>query len=77
MTKTTNAMGLNYTIDCCHCGSHTVYRAATNRRTMRVDVSHLADNIDTECAIRCPVCRSRLNTSRNDFLRQVKIEVEA
>ncbi|MBQ8493658.1 MAG: hypothetical protein IJ464_05200 [Alistipes sp.] len=70
-------MGLNYTIDCLHCGTHTEFRSSTNRRTMMVDVRHLTDNIDTECAIRCPVCRSRLNTSSDDFLRQVKIEVEA
>ncbi|MBR2866817.1 MAG: hypothetical protein IKC12_03755 [Alistipes sp.] len=70
-------MGLYYTIDCCHCGSHTEFRASTNRRTRYIDVHHLADNIDTECAIRCPVCRSKLNTSRHDFLQQVKIEIDA
>jgi hypothetical protein len=30
-------------------------------------------HIDTECAIRCPVCRSKLNTSEADFRAQVKL----
>ena len=70
-------MGLNYTIDCRHCGSHTEYRASTTRRTLRVDVNHLADHIDTECAMRCPICRTKLNTSVADFRAQVKITVDA
>ena len=77
VTKLRKTMGLNYTIDCRHCGSHTEYHASTNRRTLRVDTAHLSDNVDTECAIRCPVCRSRLNTTRHDFLTQVKISIDA
>ncbi|MBP3547930.1 MAG: hypothetical protein J6J64_04575 [Alistipes sp.] len=70
-------MGLNYTIDCRHCGSHTEYRASTNRRTLRVDAERLSSHIDTECAMRCPVCRTKLNTSEADFRAQVKISFDA
>lgn len=70
-------MGVNYTIDCHHCGSHTELRTSTNRRTLLVDREHLADHIDTECAIRCPVCRSRLNGSAQEFHAQVTMRLEA
>jgi hypothetical protein len=30
-------------------------------------------HIDTECAIRCPVCRAKLNSSADAFRRQVTI----
>ena len=31
-------------------------------------------HLDTECAIRCPVCRAKLNTSMADFRAQVRVE---
>ena len=69
-------MGLNYTIDCRACGAHTEYRT-TICRSSSLAAAHLVDHIDTECAIRCPVCRARLNNSRADFLAQVCIELKA
>ena len=33
----------------------------------------LVRHIDTECALRCPVCRARLNTSEAQFREQVTI----
>jgi hypothetical protein len=44
---------------------------------MRYDNIQEAVHIDTECAIRCPVCRARLNTSQTEFLSQVSISLEA
>ncbi len=66
-------MSLNYTIDCRHCGNHTNFEFYTNSRTMRHDNLDELQHIDTECAIRCPVCRSKLNTSEADFRAQVKL----
>lgn len=67
-------MSINYTIDCRHCGNHTSYVFYTNPRTMRHDKLEELQHIDTECAIRCPICRSKLNTSEADFRAQVKLE---
>lgn len=69
-------MGLSYTIDCRACGAHTEYRTTISRNS-RIEAATIADHIDTECAIRCPVCRAKLNKSRADFLSQVSIEIEA
>lgn len=66
-------MSLNYTIDCRHCGNHTQFEFYTNNRTMRHDNIDAIMHIDTECAIRCPICRSKLNTSEADFRAQVKV----
>ena len=70
--KTNATMGVNYSIDCRHCGEHTDYYVATNiyRRPTSAELNR---NIDTECAIRCPICRSKLNTSEADFKAQVKV----
>ena len=66
-------MSINYTIDCRHCGSHSDYQQYTNPRTMRYDDINALMHVDTECAIRCPICRSKLNTSEADFKAQVKV----
>ncbi|MBQ5595303.1 MAG: hypothetical protein IIU78_06305 [Alistipes sp.] len=63
-------MGLNYIINCTHCGSHTEYKTKVYTTINDAD---LYSHIDTECAIRCPVCRSRLNASQSDFRSQVEI----
>jgi hypothetical protein len=66
-------MGLNYAIDCLACGAHSEYRTTTNYRVgMEL---RLAEHIDTECAIRCPVCRAKLNNSEAEFRQQVKISL--
>ena len=67
-------MGLNYTIDCRHCGARSEHYSYTNVRTMRYDDIYEHMNLDTEYAIRCPVCRAKLNTSMEDFRAQVRIE---
>lgn len=66
-------MSLNYTIDCRHCGNHSQFEFYTNSRTMRHQDINSVMHIDTECAIRCPICRSKLNTSEADFKAQVKV----
>ena len=68
-------MGLNYIINCSHCGSHTEYRTTLPRTAVKVDRANLYSNIDTQCAIRCPKCRSRLNNSASEFLSQVEIDM--
>ena len=70
-------MGLNYTIDCRACGSHTEFSTTMRCQADATSALHIADHIDTECAIRCPVCRARLNTSQTEFLSQVSISLEA
>ena len=70
-------MGVRYDIDCKHCGSHSEYTTWLDRSAAMQSLDSLLSHIDTECAIRCPVCRSKLNTSRHDFLQQVKIEIDA
>lgn len=66
-------MGVNYTIECRCCGAHSEHYAYTNPRTLRYDDLGAVMHIDTEYAIRCPVCRSRLNTTEDEFKQQVKM----
>ena len=66
-------MGLNYAIDCRACGAHTEYRTTIN--ASEVAYTRLVEHVDTECAIRCPVCRARLNKSEAEFLDQVSITI--
>ena len=66
-------MGLNYKIDCRRCGNHSEYKTTiTLKNSAHMS---LAEHVDTECAIRCPVCRARLNSSEAEFHEQVKIIV--
>lgn len=68
-------MGLNYIINCTHCGSQTIYKTTLPGSGAKVDSSRIYSNIDTECAIRCPKCRSRLNNTASEFFSQVEIEM--
>ena len=70
-------MKLNYTIDCRHCGTHTEYSITSYYLTMSDAESAGKMHIDTECAMRCPACRYRLNTTEADFRSQVHITREA
>lgn len=70
-------MSIYYTIDCRHCGHHNHYEWYTNSRTMRHENIDQMMHVDTEFAIRCPICRSKLNTSEADFRAQVKVTREA
>ena len=70
-------MGLNYIINCSHCGALTEYRTTLPRTASKVDRASIYSNIDTECAMRCPACRYRLNTTEADFRSQVHITREA
>ena len=75
--KNTTTMKLNYTIDCRHCGNHSQFEFYTNSQTMRHQDINSVMHIDTECAMRCPVCRYRLNTTEADFRSQVHVSREA
>ena len=66
-------MGLNYIINCTHCGAHTEYRTTLPRSASKFDKASIYSNVDTECAIRCPKCRSRLNNTASEFVSQVEI----
>ena len=72
--KMTTTMGLNYAIDCRACGAHSEYHTTIVVRSKNTYL-HLADHVDTECAIRCPVCRARLNNSVAEFHQQVTISL--
>ncbi|MBQ2429288.1 MAG: hypothetical protein II274_00365 [Alistipes sp.] len=65
-------MKLNYQIDCKHCGTHTEYSIEMRRGGVAADAECMV-HIDTECAMRCPACRCRLNGTEDDFLSQVKM----
>ena len=73
-SKTITTMGLNYAIDCSACGAHSEYHTTINVRSTN-SYLHIAEHIDTECAIRCPVCRARLNNSVAEFHKQVTISI--
>ena len=75
--KTTTTMKLNYTIDCRHCGTHTEYSIVRHYRTLSDAEAAGKMHIETECAMRCPACRYRLNTTEADFRSQVHITREA
>ncbi|MBO5900906.1 MAG: hypothetical protein J6Q36_00640 [Alistipes sp.] len=66
-------MSINFTIECRHCGTHTIVESYASCNTMRSLNTEREIHIDTECAIRCPNCRSRLNSSEAEFLSQVKM----
>lgn len=71
--KYRDIMGLNYIINCTHCGSHTEYSTKVRGSALAMDENNIYNHIDTQCAMRCPVCRSRLNSSQSEFRRQVQI----
>ena len=75
INQKTTTMSINYTTDCRHCGGHSDYQQYTNPRTMRHDDINALMHVDTECAIRCPVCRARLNNSVAEFHQQVTISL--
>ncbi|MBO5830872.1 MAG: hypothetical protein J6R01_04640 [Alistipes sp.] len=66
-------MSINFAIECRHCGAHTIVESYASCHTMRNMSAENAMHIDTECAIRCPNCRSRLNTTEAEFRSQVKM----
>lgn len=66
-------MSVNYNIDCQHCGSHSQYTTWLDSSSLRYTLEQMTQHIDTECAIRCPVCRAKLNSSADAFRRQVTI----
>ena len=70
-------MKLNYVINCRHCGAHTEYSTTRHYHHMSAEDVESRMHIDTECAMRCPVCRYRLNTTEADFRSQVHITREA
>lgn len=66
-------MSVTYNIDCHHCGRHTEHTTWIDRNAANRPIEELTMNVDTECAIRCPVCRAKLNSSVEAFRRQVTI----
>lgn len=65
---------VRYLIDCHHCGKHSEYATYALLPASVSGDELLMLPVDTECAIRCPACRSRLNTSESDYRKQVRIE---
>lgn len=72
-TTSSSIVNISYIIDCRHCGRHTEYATyAMLPRSAADGDEALMPRVDTECAIRCPSCRSRLNTTESDFRAQVR-----
>lgn len=83
----TTAMSLIYIINCRHCGAHyeygfvkhtSLYCGVSVNGGFGGDVAREKslpsfEHIDTECSIRCTVCRARLNATEEDFRSQVTI----
>ena len=66
-------MSINFAIGCRNCGTHTMIESYVDCHTKRsLDIEHDI-HIDTECAIRCPNCRARLNSSEAEFRSQVRV----
>ena len=70
-------MKLTYDIECRHCGAHTRHSTTVYYPTLSIEQIEARMHNDTECAIRCPVCRYRLNSSEEEFRSQVHITREA
>ena len=66
-------MSVNYNIDCNHCGAHSEYTTWLDRGLVHHTIEEMTQHVDIECAIRCPVCRAKLNSSAEAFRRQVTI----
>jgi len=70
-------MSINFTIECRHCGAHTTIESYASCHTVRNMLNMPNVHVDTECAIRCPNCRSRLNRTEDEFRSQVTWSCES
>lgn len=65
-------MGTTYTIQCKKCGAHIHHFAQVNFGITNA-ATGCSDFVETEIAIRCPICHNRLNSTLEEFREQVKV----
>lgn len=65
-------MGTAYRIRCAHCGAQ-FEQTSSHRFGMRSACGDCGDYVETQTAIRCPACLKRLNTTQEEFRRQVEV----
>ena len=69
-------MGIIYSIKCSRCGSLTKHYNAADAGTVLACENGKRPHVETDYAIRCPVCMHRLNTSEEDFFAQVEMRAQ-
>lgn len=65
-------MGTAYKIRCKHCRTEFDHYPGANYGMMAACVG-CGEYVETQTAIRCPACMRRLNTSQEEFNRQVEV----
>ncbi len=65
-------MGILYKIRCEHCGAEFDHYAYNDYGVLPKCVG-CGDCVETELPMRCPACQHRLNTTQQEFNRQVKV----
>ena len=68
-------MGTAYKIRCKHCGAQFSHSANTSYGLFSICIGSIdrLGEIETQSAMRCPVCLKRLNTTPEEFNEQVKV----
>ena len=69
--KSNRIMGTIYRIRCRHCGTQFMHNQGNDYGTISACVG-CECHIETETAIRCPACMKRINTTEEEFNRQVE-----
>ena len=64
-------MGTIYRIRCRHCGTLFMHNQGNDYGTISACVG-CECHVETETAIRCPACMKRINTTEEEFNRQVE-----
>ena len=65
-------MGTAYRIHCAHCGTQ-FEQTSPCSFGLPAPSAGCGDYVETQTAIRCPVCLKRLNASQEVFRRQVEV----
>jgi len=68
-------MGTAYKIRCRHCGAQFSHCPQPGYGLLAPCVS-CGNYVETETAIRCPACHKKLNTTQEEFDRQVEVVYE-
>ncbi len=66
-------MGTAYTIRCRHCGAQFDHYMQPGYGVLPPCIGCGDDFVETQTAIRCPVCRRRLNTTQEEFNEQIEV----
>ena len=66
-------MGTTYKIRCKHCGSKIDRFVKADFGVLPMGMGCGCGYVETETAIRCPACHSKLNTTKEEFQAQVEV----